>query len=160
MMMTTTTIKQINKSIHSESFLSSCWSLRQETFRLTLRFITVLIAARHWSLSWTRWIQSTPSQPSSLTPTLIWPFHLHLGLSSGLFPSRFPNKILFASLVCHTCYTPHPSHAPLRIFVKCTSYEGPHRALLSSLLPLPCLWPNILWSEYDQKSAEELLNLM
>jgi hypothetical protein len=30
----------------------------------TRRFITVFTTARHWSLSWARWIQSTPSQPN------------------------------------------------------------------------------------------------
>jgi len=33
----------------------------------TLRFITVHTTARHWSLSWAKWVQITPSRPVSLS---------------------------------------------------------------------------------------------
>jgi hypothetical protein len=36
----------------------------------TLRYITVFTGARYWSLSWARWIQSTPSHPISLRSIL------------------------------------------------------------------------------------------
>jgi hypothetical protein len=36
------------------------------TFCGTRRFITMFTRARHWSLSWARWIQSTPPHPISL----------------------------------------------------------------------------------------------
>jgi hypothetical protein len=39
----------------------------------TRRFITVFTTARHWSLSWARWTQSTPSHPIPLRSTLILP---------------------------------------------------------------------------------------
>jgi hypothetical protein len=39
-------------------------------FYVTLRFITVFTTARHWSLSWARCIQSTPSHPISLRSSL------------------------------------------------------------------------------------------
>jgi hypothetical protein len=54
----------------------------------TLRFITVSTRALHWSLSWTRSIQSI----------LILSTHLHLGFHSGLLPSGFPTNILYALL--------------------------------------------------------------
>jgi len=48
----------------------------------TQRFITVFTSVHHWSLSWARWIQSTPSQPISQINILI----LFSYLRSGLFP--------------------------------------------------------------------------
>jgi hypothetical protein len=42
------------------------------------RFITVFTTARHWSLSWAKWIQSTPPNPISLTSILMLSFHLRL----------------------------------------------------------------------------------
>jgi len=43
-----------------------------------LRFITVFTRARHWSLSWARWIQSTPSHPIYQIFVLILSYHLRL----------------------------------------------------------------------------------
>jgi hypothetical protein len=60
----------------------------------TRRFITVLKTARHIS-------QMNPvhiPHPISLMFILILPFHLHLGLLSGLFPSGFPTKTLYTFL--------------------------------------------------------------
>jgi len=56
---------------------------------------------RHWSLSWARCSQSTTSHPLSLRSILI-SFHLLLLLTSGLFPSEFPTKILYSFLVSFT----------------------------------------------------------
>jgi hypothetical protein len=49
----------------TESFLRSYYSLSQKfpSFYGTRGFITVFTTACHWSLSWARWIQSTPSHP-------------------------------------------------------------------------------------------------
>jgi hypothetical protein len=69
----------------------------------------VFTRALHWSLSWARSIQSTPSHPISLRSILILSIQLRLGLPSGLFPSGFPTNILYAFLVSHiraTC----PAH--------------------------------------------------
>jgi hypothetical protein len=62
--------------------------------------ITVFTRARHFSLTWARWIQSTPSHPISLRSSLMLSSHLRLGLPSGLFPTGFPSKILSAFLPC------------------------------------------------------------
>jgi hypothetical protein len=56
----------------------------------------VFTRALHWSLSWATSIQSNPSHPISLRSILMLPTHLRLGLPSGLYPSGFPNNILYA----------------------------------------------------------------
>jgi len=61
-------------------------------------FITMFIRARHWSLSWARWIQSTLSYQISLTSMPILSCHPLLGLLSSLFTSGFRTKILFTLL--------------------------------------------------------------
>jgi len=61
--------------------------------------------------------------------------HLCLGLLHSLFPSGFLTKVLYAfliSIMCGIC----PAHLILnQITLK--SYETPHYAVFSSLLPLP-----------------------
>jgi hypothetical protein len=72
------------------------------------RFITVLKTARHWSLSWARYNESSPSYPVSLSVILI-SSHLRLVLPTCLFPSGFPTKILYAFFIFPvraTCPTP------------------------------------------------------
>jgi hypothetical protein len=58
----------------------------------------VFTRALHWSLSWASSIQSIPLHTISLRSILILPSHLLLGLHSGLFPSGFLRKILYAFL--------------------------------------------------------------
>jgi len=53
------------------------------TFYGTRRWITVFRRARDWSLSWTRWIQPTPSHSISLRSILKLSSHLNLGLPCG-----------------------------------------------------------------------------
>jgi hypothetical protein len=63
--------------------------------------------------TWARWIQSTPSHPISLRSIIILSFYLRLCLPSGLFPSRFRTKILYAFLIpLSALYMPCPSHPP------------------------------------------------
>ena len=73
-------------------------------FYETRRFITALTSARHLSLSCVSPIQSTYPHPTSWRAILILSTHLRLGLPSGLFPSGFPTKNLYAP-------SPHP-YAP------------------------------------------------
>jgi len=56
-----------------------------------------------------RCIQCTPSHSISLRSVLILSSHLRLGLPTGLFPSGFPTKILYAILTSPMQST-RPSH--------------------------------------------------
>ena len=80
----------------------------------TRRFIAALTSARHLSLSWANSIQSILPHPTSWRSIFILSSHLHLGLSSGLFPSDFPTKTLYTPYAPHyvvfsTLLLPHPS---------------------------------------------------
>jgi len=58
------------------------------------RFITTFKRARHWSIFWARWIQSTPSHPILVRSILYF-----LVLPNGLFPPGIPTEILYAILI-------------------------------------------------------------
>jgi hypothetical protein len=75
------------------------------TFYGTRRFITVLIRASHWSVSWARWIQSILPHPISLIYIFI-SFYLYLGLAICLILA-YPSK----SYV-HSCFLLCVLHAP------------------------------------------------
>jgi len=78
----------------------------------TRGFITALTTARQLSiLSWARPIHSMLPHPTSRKFISMLSLHLRLGLPSGLFPSGFPTKILYAPLPPHTCYMSRPSHS-------------------------------------------------
>jgi len=62
----------------------------------TRRFITAFTSFRHPSLSCASPIQSTCPQPTSWRSILILSTHLRLRLPSGLFPSGFPTRTLYA----------------------------------------------------------------
>ena len=64
----------------------------------TRRFITAFTSFRHPSLSWASPIQFPYPQPTSCRSILIISTHLRLGLPSGLFPSGFPTRTLYAPL--------------------------------------------------------------
>ena len=64
----------------------------------TRRFITAFTNSRHLSLTWASPIQSPYPQPTSWRSILILSTHLRLGLPSGLFPSGFPTRTLYAPL--------------------------------------------------------------
>jgi hypothetical protein len=73
------------------------------TLHGTRRFIIVLSRARHWSLSWARWIQPKPSHPIPLRSLLILFTHRSLGLPGSPFPSEFPIKTLYERLFLAFC---------------------------------------------------------
>jgi hypothetical protein len=80
----------------------------------TQRFMIVFTRPRQWSLSWARWIQSTPTHPVYLKSILILPFHIAWVLSSCLNPSDSPTNILHAFLgyVMRATFPAHPSWFP------------------------------------------------
>ena len=110
-------------------------------FHGTRRFITALTSVRHLSLSWASPIRFTYPHPTSWRSILILSTHLRLGLPSGLFPSCFPTKTLYAP-------SPHPyaPHAqpisffsilsPVQYWVRSTNHLAPHYAV-SSIPSLP-----------------------
>jgi hypothetical protein len=67
--------------------------------------------ARHWSLSWARCIQFTPSHPASLRSILILSSHLHVGLLSGIFTFS-DHSFIWIFHFSHACCMHHPSHPP------------------------------------------------
>jgi hypothetical protein len=67
----------------------------------TRRFITAFTRTRHWSLSWARLFQPTPSHSISLTPLLILSSHLRLALPSGLTLTSIHTKILYVICTSH-----------------------------------------------------------
>jgi hypothetical protein len=63
--------------------------------------------ALHWSLSWTRSIQSIPSHPMSLRSILI------LSLSQWSLSFWLSHQYTICiPLLPHSCYMPCPSHLP------------------------------------------------
>ena len=104
-------------------------------FHRIRRFITALRSVRHLSLSWANTIQSTYPHPTSWRSFLILSTHLSLGLPSGLFPSGFPTKTLYAphsSPIRATC----PAHLILLDFITRTILGEEYRSLSSSLCSL------------------------
>ena len=101
------------------------------SFYGTRRFITALTSVRHLSLSCASPIQSTHPHPTTWRYILILSNHLRLGLPSGLFPSCFPTKTLYAPLsspIGATC----PAHLILLDFITQTILGEEYRSFSSS----------------------------
>ena len=110
-------------------------------FHGTRRFITALTSVRHLSLSWASPIQSIHTHPTSWRSILILSTHLCLGLPSGLLPSGFPTKTLYAPFP--HLYAPHAQPitffsilSPAQYWVRSTNRLAP-RYEISSVPPLP-----------------------
>jgi hypothetical protein len=76
--------------------------------------IAVFTRARHWSLSWDSWMQSTPSIPISLRSILILSSHICIHSSSEWsLPFRPSNQNLKRiPHISHAHYMPNPSNPP------------------------------------------------
>jgi hypothetical protein len=99
------------------------------------RFTTVFVRARHWSLSWTRWIQSIPASyfPKTLY-LLILSSHLGLGLPSGPFLRVFLPKPSMYSYITYV----------VLILPISSSFTWSQRSRKGGAIPpLPhiCSWP-------------------
>ena len=98
----------------------------------TRRFINEYTRARHLSLSLARSIQSMPLHPTSWRSILILSSHPSLSLASGLFPSGFPTKTQYASLLSPICAT-RSAHAVLLDFIKHVIFGEEYTSLSYSL---------------------------
>jgi hypothetical protein len=98
--------------------LPTPWSRTLEKLRVTQlvkkfpahygsrRFITIFTRARHWSLTWARWIQSTPSHSYIFLPCTN-------KSSEWSLPFKFSDKkkfLLFSHLPMRATCTAHPIH--------------------------------------------------
>ena len=118
-------------------------------FHGTRRFITALTSVRHLSLSWAGPIQFIYPHPTSWRSILILSAHLRLGLPSGLLPSGFPTKTLYARL-SSPIRVIRPAHLILD-FITRTILGEEYKSFSSSLCNLlhspvtsSLLGPNIL----------------
>jgi hypothetical protein len=126
----------MEQSLSWESLRFS-FSKKTHVFYKTRRFITTLTSARHLSLSWTRSIQYVPPHPTSWRSILILSY-LSPGLPSGLFPSGFPTRILYAPLLFPIRAT-SPNHLILDFItrlIKLLLYSFFHCPVTSSLFYL------------------------
>jgi hypothetical protein len=98
----------------------------------------VFTTALHWSLSWTRSIQSIPSHPISLRPILLLSTHLHLGFPSGLFPSAYPTNIYMHSSAPHSYYMSCPSRPPWLHHSNYTWRTVQMKLLITKFSPTSC----------------------
>jgi hypothetical protein len=118
----------------------------------TWRFITAFTNAGHLSVSWTRSIKSAPSHPTSLRSILILSFYLSLGLPCVLFPSGFPTKILYKSLLSSIRATCPDNRIHIDWIARkilgeeYTSLSSSLCSFLHSPVPLSLLDPNMLLS--------------
>jgi hypothetical protein len=78
----------------------------------TRRFITAFTTARQRSLSWARWIHSTPPPPTNLPKVHFDPIYASV-FQVVFFLSVFPPNPLQVSPLSHACHMPRPLHSPL-----------------------------------------------
>jgi len=137
--------------LHGASWEATWFSASQEIPRI-LWNPKAFTSVRHLSLSRASSIQSILQHLTLWRFILILSSHLHLVLSSGLFPSGFPTKILYTPLLS-TVRATCPTYLILLDFITQKILGEEYRSLgstLCSLLHSPLasslLGPNILFS--------------
>jgi len=129
------TPKQNNYSIEQNlHWNANSRSASQKTPNIlrTRRYITTFKRTFHWSLSWFRWIQSTPY----LKFILILSFHLCLRqpLPRDAFSSDFSITIVYAIIFSMRATRSNPSHPPCfchpnKVWWRVTNYDPPQHLL-------------------------------
>jgi len=138
-----TSFYPLTNSMKHSSYSEAATQLVQKipAFYRNQSFITMFTRACHCSISWARWIQSTPSQPISLRSILTLSSHLYKGLPSAFLPSGFLTKILYALLIF--IQDTWPAHfilldlITLLIFREVYKFWSLYLTAFSSLPPLP-----------------------
>ena len=117
-------------------------------------FITAFTSAHHPSLTQASLIQSIPPHPNSWRSIPILSSHLWPCLPSGLFPSGFPTKTLYMSLLSHvhaTCPT-HLNHLDsinwTELGEKYTPLSSSLCSFLHSLVTSSLFGPNTLLNTF------------
>lgn len=93
------------------------------TFHIDQRFITMITAAYHQSLSWAIRIQSTSFHFISSRPILIFYTYLHLGLPSGPLPSDSPTRTVYTIFISNIQATCHANAILLDFSITVISAE-------------------------------------
>jgi hypothetical protein len=88
-----------------------CWTTSWMRVHIENLMFPAIYETRHWTLSWARWIQSTPSRPISLKSTLILsPIYAYI--PKEVFSLEvYQQRILYFSFP-HSCYLPCQPHHP------------------------------------------------
>ena len=113
----------------------------------TSRFINVFTSAHHLSITWARLIQYMPPHPTSWQSILILSSHLFLGHPSSLFPSGFPTKTLYKSLLSPIHATCPANPILLDLITRTTLgsfFYSPVTSLLCTNILLSTLFTNTL----------------
>jgi hypothetical protein len=122
-------------------------------------FISVFTTARHLCCCWATTIQSTLPHRTSWKFILILFCHLRLGLSSGIFPSDFPDNSLYAPLpyTSHLTPSPHLIHLDLTTRIILGEKYKPRSCSICSFLQSPAtpslLGPNVFLRDRETRKV-------
>jgi len=88
---------------------------------------------------------SSPHTPHSTPRRFILILYSHLcqGLPSGLFPSCFLTRILYAHHHSHTCYISRPSHF--------SRFDRPNTRVGTLIVAITCIYLQLIQNRYVSK---------